>query len=109
MKEWKAILKEFYSDYEQLNTLFGNKIRANAEVVRENNKWKVIIHGNSLLKEHQEYYKFVDVNLEEKLNWANSQLLNWHQVKQINECVWQFPKKVDALKFQTLFNLKWSE
>lgn len=110
MKEWKAILKEFYSDYEQLNTLFGNKIRATADITKQDNKWTLVIYGNGLTKAQRKIYSsLVDEQFEQKLKWTDSQLSNWQLVKKLNDSTWQFSNKDDALKFKTLFNLKWTE
>ena len=66
-----------------------------------NNKYQILI------REIHGLVEFGD--LDEKCVWAADQLESWPDCCRVAWDRWQFKHRKDALKFRTLFTLKWAQ
>lgn len=103
---WGSILTSLEPDYGRLKEMLEKGLPVSAKLSKKQNKWAVTIAEETMFS--YRVIEFVN-NLDEKIQWAVTQLNEWPNVNRMSYDTWFFRYKRDAEKFQTLFALKWAE
>lgn len=102
---WSNILRQWEPKYDELTLIHDGKIPIKAFKNFDKNKYIVNVrHDLEQLKLFED-----DITLDEVISWCTSELEKWQGVRRISYDMWKFPKKHDAEKFITLYNLKWAK
>jgi hypothetical protein len=110
MDPWKDVLRQIEPDYDQYEDMLLKGPEVSASLKKVNLHWRVRIEELWNNEEIGELYYTSDYsNLDSRCNWAEEQLKNWRFVTRLSHQEWKFASKEQALKFLTLFNLKWTE
>lgn len=105
---WKHIVKALEPDIDDLTKMLNAEPKICPYLVRRSRKWEIHIQEKW---NHDFDYRLFQTDgdrLGQAVDWTIEQLENWNGVKRMAYDIWQFNRKKDAEKFQTLFNLKWA-
>jgi len=108
---WTQMLEKLEPEYFTLKHILeiGPKIKSTLRKV--NFSWRVRLEEdweNTPADDHHLYYVTDYSNLDKRCEWASQQLATWKSATRLSHQEWKFSKKVDAEKFITLFNLRWT-
>jgi hypothetical protein len=105
---WTHIIEQIEPLYFEWKHQLEQGPKIHAELSRRGRDWCITLKEPS---EYPDIDSLLWVNpgrLDERVEWATEQLKSWPMVKRMAHDMWFFKRKVDAEKFQTLYNLKWA-
>lgn len=108
---WISILEALEPSYYKWKDILDNGPNISISLDKHKVRWWVNIYedwANTAADQHYQYYTASDSKLRERIDWAAEQLEDWKFVSRQSYHHWAFMRKLDAEKFITLFNLKWS-
>jgi len=97
---WEAILTSLEPDYEKYKSMLESGPRYCAELSKNCKVWVITVK--------ELVYEDSYIDITPVVDWTTEQLENWPDVRRMAYDQWYFKTKHDALKFQTLFYLKWA-
>lgn len=104
---WQQILKTLEPDIDNLTAIMNAGPKVFPSMTQKGRKW--------LVRLKEGWDKLYDLQplvnedcLGEVVDWSTDQLKSWQDVRRTSYDTWEFKRKRDAEKFQTLFNLKWA-
>lgn len=108
---WMHLLEQIAPDYYNLKRMAEDGPRISITLDKRRVRWWVNIHedwDNTPADLQYQYNTVNDSKLSERIKWAEEQLKSWRLVSRQSYHHWAFMRRVDAEKFITLFNLRWS-
>lgn len=104
---WKHILKALEPKIEVLAVMLDHGPKIYPDITQRGRNWEIRLQEG--WDTELDFQPLIGGDkLGEAVNWTTEQLENWQGVKRMSYDIWQFKRKKDAEKFQTLFNLKWA-
>lgn len=104
---WVQILSALEPEYQELKFALENGPKIFADISQKGRYWCVTLQEQPLPNSTTPIWSNPG-KLDERVDWALSQLSSWPEVKRMSHDMWYFKRKRDAEKFQTLYNLKWA-
>ncbi len=104
---WIHILQSIEPKYFELKNLLEKGPNIFADIYQRGKYWCVTLQEQPSPNTTTPIWSNPG-KLDERVDWAISQLDTWPGVKRMAHDTWHFKRKHDAEKFQTLYNLKWA-
>ena len=106
---WTQMLEQIDPEYLTLKFMVENGPNVKANLRKVNLSWRVRLEEDWNDNNIGEVYYTTDYkNLDERCEWAEQQLSTWKTATRLSHQEWKFSKRIDAEKFTTLFNLRWT-
>lgn len=119
---WTNILEQFYPSYSDLKEIMDRGPKYILKLTRVKKSWRIQIKeewpdginygtsGSVLTNDGNDNLVWTPtgVDLDDRCNWAETQLAEWDNCRRTSWDMWQFKYKRDAEKFITLYHMVWA-